>query len=331
MTWLTWRQHRLQLLFGALALGMAALILVPSGHNISSAFHHAGLAACLSVPGRDCADLANQFTEHYSALSFTIPLFLAAPALVGLFWGAPLVAREVEQGTNRLAWTQGVSRVRWFDTKIIVFATATVAGTALLSWLLSWWSLPFVTVSDDRFAYGVFDLRGIVPIAYALFALALGVTVGILLRRVVPAMAVTLGAYTAVRVIVEIWLRPHYARPLTETYGFFFKEAPRQGHGDWILSTRTLDGAGHVLAKGEQLDFNLLNARCPELHLGGRTTLLSPQSLQPCLQKIGLHIQSTYQPGSRYWAFQGIESAIFVVLAAGLIAFSVFWLKRRMA
>jgi len=326
MIWLTWRQHRTQLLAGAAALTLLAAFLLPTGSGIASTFRDSGLADCLAVPGRDCDDLTNLFDDRYSNLQFTIPLFLVLPALVGIFWGAPLVAREVEQGTHRLAWTQGVSRLQWTVTKVLTLAGATAVGAALLSWLLSWWSRPFVAVYDDRFSLGVFDLRGIVPVAYAVFALAVGVAAGTLIRRTVPAMAATVGVYAAVRLAVELWVRPHFASPRTLTYPLF-GSSPRSGLGDWILSTRTLDGAGHVLAQGESLNLGVLGPRCPGLIPAGGG-LPDKAAVQACIQQTGLHVQVTYQPGDRYWLFQGLETGIFGFLALVLLAASIWWVRR---
>jgi hypothetical protein len=330
MIWLTWRQHRLQVLCGAALLALLAALMIPSGFAIGSVFRSSGLAGCLSVPGRNCADQAALFTPRYSGLWFTIPLFLVLPALIGVFWGAPLVAREVEQGTHRLAWTQGVSRLRWASTKLVAFVTATVLGVGLLAWLVSWWSQYFVAASDDRLSPGVFDLRGIVPVAYALFALAVGVAAGVLIRRTIPAMVASLGAYAGIRLAVELWLRPRFASPRTLSYPFFAKTYPRSGLGDWILSTKTLDRAGHLLARGASLDFNVLAPRCPGL-IPQPGSMPSQSALQACIHRIGLHVQATYQPGTRFWAFQGIETAIFAVLAFGLLGFSLWWIRARLS
>jgi ABC-type transport system involved in multi-copper enzyme maturation permease subunit len=329
MMWLTWRQQRLQILLGAAVLAALAALMLPSGFGIASTFRDSGLAQCLATPGRDCHTLESLFSHRYTGLQFTIPLFLILPALIGVFWGAPLVAREVEQGTHRLAWTQGISRFRWAGTKVIALAVATVVGAALLSLLVSWWSRSFVAASDDRLSPGVFDLRGIVPIAYALFALAVGVGAGTLIRRTIPAMVATLGVYAGVRLAVDLVLRSHFASPSTVSYSFF-GSYPRSGLGDWILSTKTLDGTGHLLSNGASLDLNALGPRCPGL-ITQPGSLPGPGAMQACVQRIGLHVQSTYQPGSRYWAFQGIETVIFTVLALGLLGFSLWWVRSRLA
>jgi hypothetical protein len=326
MIWLTWRQHRMQLLAGTLVLTLVGLPLLLSRPGIAAAFHSSGLADCLAVPGRDCGPMLYPFTNRYSNLQFLIPLFLVLPALVGVFWGAPLVARELEQGTHQLAWTQGVSRLRWTATKAGALAAVTVLGAGLITGLLSWWSRPFVTASDNRFALGVFGLRGIVPVGYALFALAAGVAAGAVIRRTVPAMAATVAVYAAVRAVVEVWLRPHFARPRTLSYPFF-GESPRSGLGDWVLSTRTMDASGHLLANGDSLNLELLAPRCPGL-LPANHALPPPDVVQSCIQRLGLHVQATYQPGDRYWQFQAVETAIFVSLALMLLGFSIRWIRR---
>jgi hypothetical protein len=174
MIWLTWRQHGQQALASAIGLGLVAAFFLVTHPGIANTFKSTGLASCLATPGRDCGQVAEQFDRQYRGLQFLVPLFLVVPLLVGLFWGAPLVARELEQGTHRLVWTQSVTRRRWFSTKLALIACAVVAGAAAFAELVTWWSGIFVRLHDNRSTPGIFDIRGIVPVAYALFALALG-------------------------------------------------------------------------------------------------------------------------------------------------------------
>ncbi|HEY7282402.1 MAG TPA: transporter, partial [Actinomycetota bacterium] len=192
MIWLAWRQHRQQALAGAIALGLVAAFLLVTHAGFANTFRSSGLSSCLAAPGRDCGQLADQFDQQYRGLQFVIPLFLTVPLLIGLFWGAPLVARELEQGTQRLVWTQSVTRRRWFSTKVLLQAGTAAAGVAALAALVTWWSGIFLRIHEDRFDPGIFDIRGIVPVAYVLFAVALGVLMGTLVRRTLPAMAATL-------------------------------------------------------------------------------------------------------------------------------------------
>src|SRR5262249_39123401 len=186
----------------------------------------------------------------------------------------------------------------------------------------SWWSHPLVTAADFRFLPDIFDLRGSVPVGYALFALAVGVTAGAVIRRTVPAMAATVAVYAAVRAVVEIWLRPHFARPRMLSYPFF-GESPRSGLGDWVLSTKIMDASGHVLVNRQSLNLELLAPRCPDLKLANHA-LPPPDAVQDCVQRLGLQVQATYQPGDRYWQFQATETAIFVALALMLLGFSIW-------
>src|SRR5260370_8760851 len=137
---------------------------------------------------------------------------LALPALLAVFVAAPLVAREVEQGTHTLAWTQSITRIRWFTVKAVVLGVASVTAALALSVLMGWWHQPL----DGLFGSGAwtfFDTFGPTPIAYAVFALALGLTAGVFFRRVVPAMAPTIFAFAAVPPPIS-YLPPPFMPPL---------------------------------------------------------------------------------------------------------------------
>jgi hypothetical protein len=329
MIWLTWRQHRQQALAGAIGLALIGAFFLLTHPGIAHTFQSSGAARCLAIPGRDCSNVTNVFTGRYSGLQFLVPLFLVVPLFVGLFWGAPLVAREIEQGTHRLVWTQSVTRRRWIGTKLALIGAGSIAGAAVFAALVTWWSGMFVRAGDTRFSPGVFDIRGIVPIAYVLFAIALGIAAGTLIRKTLPAMAATLGGFVAVRAIVDLVARPHYLP--AKTFGSsVFGVSPRLGLGDWVLSTVTVNRAGTVVGPGHELDFNYMAPRCRGL-IPPHGTMPSKENLAACVHKLGLHIVATYQPGSRFWAFQGIESGIFLALAASLLTVTVWAVKHRIA
>jgi hypothetical protein len=324
--WLTWRQHRAQALATLIGIGAIGVFLLITGPRIASAFHE--LHACLVVPGQDCSLLRESFDQRFNGLGFLVPVFMVVPLLMGVFLGAPLIAREVEQGTHRLAWTQSVTRGRWAVTKIGMVSAFTVAAAGLFAWMVSTWSYPLVAVSDDRFGFGVFDLRGIVPIAYAVFALALGTAVGALLRKTLPAMAVTLGAFIAVRAVVELLLRPRYLPAQTVSYPFL-SGGPRVGLGDWVISSRVFDPTGQFISSNGRIsvDPSALAHACP----GISGPIPGKDEVGACLTRLGVKIVDTYQPGSRYWLFQGIESAIFLLLAAGLVVLAMWLIRRRIS
>ena len=316
MIWLTWRQHRAQALATLIGLGAIGVFSLITGPRIVAAFRE--LHACLVVPGQDCGLLHESFDRRFNGLQFVIPLYMVVPLLMGVFLGAPLIAREVEQGTHRLAWTQSVTRGRW------------AAATALFAWMVTIWSAPLVAASGDRFGFGVFDLRGIVPIAYALFAVALGTALGASIRKTLPAMAATLGAFAAVRVAVELLLRPRYLPSQTISYSFL-QQSPRFGLGDWVLSSRVFDPTGRFVSPDGSITVSpsALAQVCPGITRG--VAFPDKDQVGRCLSQLGVRFVDTYQPGSRYWLFQGIESAIFLLLAAGLVVGAMWLIRRRIS
>ncbi|MGZ6564440.1 MAG: transporter [Solirubrobacteraceae bacterium] len=334
MTWVAWRQHRLQMLWGAAAMTVLALFLVPTGLSMAHFFSSSGLARCFTTAGADCGSLSQAFDNRYSGLAFLIPLFMAAPVLVGMFYGAPLIAREMDGGTYRLAWTQGVTRLRWLVTKLMVVVGSALAGSVALAYLVTWWSRPLVA-NEGSLRQGVFDLRGIVPIAYTIFAVMLGVAVGSIVKKTLPAIGVTLVGYAGVRVLIDLYIRPHYMaarsviQPLVTKGIVTVGRAPNSLRGAWVISNNTVDRLGNVVSRGGGFDFGYLASRCPAVAAAGpfpRPGVSDP--LPACLQHLGLRESLLYQPASRFWTFQWIEFAIFIALALGLFAFTRWRTKR---
>jgi hypothetical protein len=285
-------------------------------------------------------------------------LVLVTPGLIGMFWGAPLVAREFEDGTFRLAWTQSVTRARWMAVKLAVVGLASMTAAGLLSLVVTWWCGPLDRADLNQFA--TFDQRGIAPLGYAAFAFTLGVLAGALLRRTLPAMFVTLAVFVAVRLTEFSWLRPRLLHPVllnlalnpaTTGYGqqgtlsvLFSSPAlmpnPPDLPNTWITSL------GIVNAHGGGLTTQTLNSACPGIGQGpgggagrggsggGLGHTRAPQSvvtrMQDCVAKIGTtyHEAVAYQPAGRYWPLQWYELAIFVG-AALILAGACLWQIRR--
>ncbi|HLW18648.1 MAG TPA: ABC transporter permease [Actinomycetota bacterium] len=335
MIWVAWRQHRTLMLWGAVAVAAMTLFLIPTGIGMSHFFTSSGLARCLSTVGADCGDLGQQFDSRYSGYAFLVPLFLMAPVLFGMFFGAPLIAREMDGGTYRLAWTQGVSRPRWLSTKLAVVIGSALVGAIALALLVTWWSRPLITNGASRFRPGIFDLRGVVPIAYTIFAVMLGVAIGTLIKKTLPAVGVTLVAFAGVRVGIELFLRQHYMTAKTLTQSLISsKGPPGAGAADWIIRENTIDRLGHIVSSGRGPDFGYLAARCPALAAAGpfpKFATAVPGQADPfaaCVQHLGLRDMIVYQPASRFWTFQWIEFGIFIALAIGLAVFTVWRTKR---
>jgi hypothetical protein len=338
MTWVAWRQHRMQVIWGAAAVGALALFLVPTGLGMAHNFSASGLGRCLSTAGADCGQLSEAFDSKYRGYSFLVPLFMMAPVLFGMFFGAPLIAREIDGGTYRLAWTQGVTRPRWLGSKLFVVVGAALAGAVSLAYLVTWWSRPLVAQSASRFRLGIFDLRGVVPIAYTIFAVMLGVAVGSLIKRTLPAVGVTLVGFAAVRIGIEFFVRQHYLPAKTAIASLVGKGGQLQLRKSiWVISENTIDRLGHIVSRGGGFDFAYLASRCPAVAAQGpfpqgpgKISVVPGQMdpIQACLQHIGLRDVTVYQPAYRFWTFQWIEFGIFIALAIGLAAFTIWRTKR---
>src|SRR5262249_49426741 len=134
--------------------------------------------------------------------------------------GAPLISREIEGGTHRLAWTQSISRRRWLLVKVAMLATAVLIGIAGVTAVLQWWTAPLMATEPQRFDPGIFDLLGLLPAASALAALGLGVAAGALTKKLLPALGLTLVVFIGLRVGVEFFLRPNFEAPVTTSVAF---------------------------------------------------------------------------------------------------------------
>jgi hypothetical protein len=321
MTWLVWRQYRLQFCLGAALLAAFAVLIVITGVQAANQWH-AAQAACTS--SRGCQNL---FLGSH-AVGFLVICTLGAPVLVGLFWGAPLVAAESEAGTTHFAWMQSITRKRWLAVKVGWMLLAAVIWGGVITALVTWWEGPNNALQLDAFDQGRFDIMGIVPVAYSVFALALGIAAGALLRRVLPAMAVTLAGFIAVRAVIALWLRHHYLSPVTVYYSVTNTFMPRGAY--WQLASGVLGPNGLPVDQGtnanvvDGIPATSLPASCIQTTRG---TFTPPPS---CTHALG-HFRGflTYQPADRYWAFQGIETGIFLALAAALIAVTAVTLLRR--
>lgn len=350
---LTWRQFRMQaaVAFGVLiALAVVLAATRPHLGHLYDVFAK-GQAACVS--SGNCRDVGINIGTLDRLLELVGTGLVAVPALVGAFWGAPLIAREFESGTHRLAWTQSVTRTRWLAAKLTVVGLGSVAVSGLLSLMVTWWSTPVDSVRTNRFGAGMFGERNVAPLGYAAFGFALGVVAGLLIRRTLPAMATTLAAFLAVRIVFTLFVRQqlispvHKALPLDpNNMGFGSTNSgpptlmpnPPNLPGAWIYSTHTVDKFGHGLSA------QLVNATCPSLAIpnggpppGSNTTVRIrvpsgvQSALQDCVTKLGAayHEVVTYQPANRYWTFQWYETAIYLAFALALAGFSFWWIRHR--
>jgi hypothetical protein len=255
------------------------------------------------------------------------------PAVIGMFWGAPLITRELEDGACRLAWTQSVTRTRWLAVKLGLLCLTAMAMTGLFSLIITWWASPLdqaaglgSPILTNRMTPALFAGHGIVPIGYAAFAFALGATAGALIGRTVPAMAVTIVIFAAVQLIMPNLVRPHLIPPAHTTV------AVSPGDAHWVSA-----GSGLLINGKAVIPGGWVVSTSGHIYTGPATRILltcynGPTSTPACGSAFAsLHPQLlvTYQPASRYWAMQWYEMGIFLAAALALAGLC-FWRTGRL-
>lgn len=342
---LTLRQFRAEAIIGFGLLAVFAIVLALTGPHLAQV--NAAFQSACKAAG-DCAVEPNPVFQVDPELQGLLPLIVTiAPAVVGLFFGAPLIARELETGTFRLAWTQSVTLRHWLAVKLglVVLAAAAIGGLA--TWMYNWWASPLDAATKDLFDPVNFGYHGVAPIGYAAFAFALGSAAGVLLRRTVPAMAATFMGFLAARLMVEHWVRPHFASPLHQSLslaqtGFgtlglsassgTYSLSPPQVTipNDWMLSTAVVDKTGNLLTSQRFL------RACPGYKLSpgvppGQINIHAIHAA--CISKLSasFHTLVAYQPASRFWPFQWAEMGIFLAAALVLCGLTYWRLRQRYA
>jgi hypothetical protein len=338
--WLTWRQLRVQAAAVVVAVTAMAVVLAVTGPRLVE----------LAKVGAD--DVYDKLTSTDINLFWADLIVVAVtPALVGAFWGAPMVARELESGTHRLVWNQSVTRTRWLTMKLVVTTLVAALAVGALTLAVTWWSDPLDGVVShargglpERLAPVSFAMRGVVPVAYTVFAVVLGVTVGVVLRRSLPAMAVTLALYVAVQLAVPGWVRPHLVPPTTTTIAISAQtldgiSADDRGEpeaitvhttrrGDWVLTNETLGADGRPAALPAWLSDCF--AAAPDRLAGP----VEASPVDPCLERLsreGYAQRVVYQPAGNFWPLQLAEAALYLAASALLAGFCVWWTRHRLS
>jgi hypothetical protein len=329
MAWVTWRQHRTALTGVAALLGALAVGLWLAGLHL----HHAYAAAIACHPASSfaCNNLVNSFNGMYGFLGNGF-LLQVVPVLIGAFLGAPVLARELESGTFRFAWTQGFGRWRWTLAKVVALGVAVTAAAGAISLLFSWYYQPYFPVrsqalyvskelpigTSSPFAPGLFDLRGVSFAAWTLAAFAIGCLAGALIRRVVPAIVATLVVYTGLAFAVGGFLRQHYLAPLVTSKLNIPDSA-------WVISQQWFTKSGRPAS---QSVLSQLLQRAPG-QLFGKGGIPKSLTVWQYLAQHGYTQLTTYQPADRFWPFQWIEGGWLLALSVLLIAGTVWLVRRR--
>jgi hypothetical protein len=346
LTWVTWRQHRVTLVTLLILLAGCASAFIVTGLNMSAATGRLTRAGCgdvssLTVPvGSHCGRLVTALFQAGKPLDVNLTLVVIClavfPAVVGVFAGAPLLAREYEAGTYRFAWTQAASPVRWTVTKLALLGGALAAAAAAFGWLVSWWLLladPLPTILGSRWSHGQFGLTAITFGGWVLLSFAVGVFAGTAIRRVVPAMAAIAVALAALSGItywkLNGWLAGldavvrHARESFTTAYNSLANSVPE------------LPGGGVVLTPARSWPVSAWLTG-PHGQVIDQNTVSSLWSLKAPAQAAWIaHRHFTlwvsYQPAGRFWLLQSVEGGACLLLALLLGAATVWMAARRAA
>lgn len=326
MTWLTWRQYRVQALIGGGVLAAFAAVMLVTGLRMAAQWHTMlGGGARSGNLNQGGGSLGGVLGHDFAILS------LMAPALFGVLLGAPLIAHEFEARTSDFAWAQSITRRRWLAIKIGWILLAAAVWGGVISALVTWWSGPRNAAYAEAFQPNYFDRQGLVPIGYAVFATALGIAAGAVARRTLPAVAVVIGGFIGMRLWVSQDLRMHFMSPVTTYYGVAASFSPPAGSVG--VGSGVVNKAGQVIpalyggTNVDGLPLRALPASCQQIFSGGGAGM--EHAFVSCAQSAGFRQFLSYQPISRYWAFQGIETAIFAAVAALLVAVTFAVVLRR--
>jgi hypothetical protein len=329
MVWVSWRHHRIALGGVVVFLGALAVWLWIAGLQLRHAY--AAAAACHPLSSGACQNLIATFQSTNVVLKGGFVL-QPLPALIGAFVGAPMLAREIETGTFRYAWTQGFGRRRWTLAKLVLVGVAAAAIAGAFSALVSWYYQPYLATgnrtvfsSPSPLSPGLFDLRSVAFTAWTLAAFAIGALAGMLIRRVVPAIVATLAAYTGLALLAGNVLRQHYLTPLVA-------KGSNLPDSAWITSEWWTKGG--KFAFGGRPPIDLLQQLCPASFVPGPNGGIAVRgafSPTTCLVQHGYTQWSDYQPASHFWPFQWIEGGWLLALSVLLIAVTVWLVRRRAA
>ncbi|MFE3162645.1 transporter [Streptomyces sp. NPDC059224] len=312
--WLAWRQQRLPAGVGAAALAVTVAIAAYYRSDMLDALHSGLFDHCATGP-LYCtrSDSGPPLLLDIEPLKYLGALNVVLPVVIGVFWGAPLLGRDRELGTHRMILAQGMSRGQWFASRFALAATTTTALSGLLAAVFAWWWRPAADRSYGLFWYDDTALSGSGPrvVAAALFGLAAGTLLGLLTRRVVEAMGLTLLATGAMVLLLE-WT--HWSRLLVPPHTYVSAgSTPKAPMGEkWSTGDY-----GLITASGRH--DSVFNCAFP-----------SGTQLRECMATHG-YVARFYEanPAGDYWAFQWTDTAILGGLAVLLTGVTVLLLHRR--
>jgi ABC-2 family transporter protein len=333
MIWVAFRRHRLMLaIVGGTYIALAVwMVFVAHSFDVARSFEHSHRCYFGDRPPPSLCFVDNTQPNLIAVL------LLVMPCVTGVILGGPLIAGELHARTNRLVWTQTISRTKWIVTKWLLVGASLAVATAAFQLVVQWWFTHVNLGNTLPFAFGYsglsriqpldFALTGVVPVAYALFAFALGAALGAILRRTPWAVAGTVLIYGGVALLMVLVVRPNL-QPQT-----FVPDQPTGNSGELTLGGSVQFrawylGSGYRYRPGFEVPAGAPSAdqagqRCQELAFAN-----TPTAYNSCVAEHGLRSGSFYLLDKHYWALQWLESAIYLGAVVVLFVLAL-WSVRR--
>ena len=318
LAWVTWRQQRTAYVGTAIVLGALAVWLLISGIEIRNEYTHLGLNACpdLSRPG--CAVPLSIFRARYDGWAQFLPRFLLfLPGVIGVFVAGPLIARELETGTFRFAWTQGRTRSEWLTAKLVLVLAPLTIATLAVSAVFTWWYQAFEPLMGRMTSGQAYEVSGTVFAARTLLALSIGVLVGVILRKVVLTLVVSGVLWFAIVWVTVIYIRPSIQAPVNVPADSSIITRDGWTTAEWLQSPN----GNRISGRSEQV--------AALYHQAQAAGVTSDRGFETYLTQHGYIHWASYQPAGRFWHFQLVETAGYVILAMFLSSIASWWIRRR--
>ena len=324
LAWVAWRRYRGTLVATVGVLVALGAFLLVDGLRMRTAYD--SYLSCTPTRSLSCQFAWETFRDGYAQPGLVQVVLMFVPGVVGVFAGAPVLARELETGTYRYTWTQTVGRTRAAVAAVVPGAWGVAVIVAAFGILVAWHDQPLADSGVlPRLRSLVFPASGVAGAGWALAGFALGVLAGMIWRRVLPALASGLIAWFGLAFLTATVLRPRYRSPLTTTS---FELAPADVPLDqWWTK-------GGVRVTDADLNSALQAAGLPTLDSGTATAHPGTAAGIDPVQYLVQHDYSqvtSYQPGGWYWGFQWLEFGWLTVLALLLLAGALRLLARRTA
>ena len=324
LAWVVWRRYRATLLAILGVLAVLGVDLVLTGQRARTAY--ATAAACTPPGSASCRFEWQNFRDSYAQIGLVGVILVFLPGVVGVFAGAPVLARELETGTFRYTWTQGVGRMRWAVAVLVPGALGVAVIVGAFGLLVSWHNQPLVDSGVvQRLHTTVFPVTGIAGAGWALAGFGLGVLAGMLCRRVLPALVTAFGAWFGLAYLASE-VRAHYLAALTTpSLNLSPTDLPLDQwwtKGGYRISDTQINSVLHTI--GVQMDGS------------GKVFAAAPgadDSVDPNQYLLGHGYQpvTSYQPDSRFWTFQWIEFGWLIALTLLALGTTLWLLRRRPA